>query len=147
MFFRLDSSGRIIGEPEFYEEKQLDIEETPAEFKKRRHQTEFMSFGELKEYIERLSFEGGATIRNLKVDLNQKAALPFVNLIVVLVATRRGGALVGVGISVAIVFGYYAVMSVSLALGKAGFIHPILAAWLTNIIFAVLGTTLILRHK
>ena len=154
MFFRLDSSGRIIGKPEFYEEKQLDIKETPADFKKRRHQTEFMSFAELKEYIERFSFEGGATVRNLKVELNQKAALPFVNLIVVLVAspfalihTRRGGALVGVGMSVAIVFGYYAVMSVSLALGKAGFIHPILAAWLTNIIFAGLGTTLIFRHK
>ena len=154
MFFRLDSSGRIIGKPEFREEKFLDIKETPAEFRKRRHQTEFMSFQELNEYIERLSFEGGATIRNLKVDLNQKVALPFVNLIVVLIAspfalihTRRGGVLVGIGISVALVFGYYAVMSVSLAVGKAGFIHPIAAAWLTNVLFGILGITLILRHK
>ena len=154
MFFHLDSSGRIIGKPEFYENKDLDIKETPVEFRKRRHQTEFMSFQELQEYIKRLSFEGGTTIRILKVDLNQKTALPFVNFIVVLVASpfalihmRRGGLLVGIGISIAIVLGYYTVMSVSLALGKAGFIHPIIAAWFANIVFAGLGMILILRHR
>jgi len=154
MFFHLDSQGRIIGDPEFYEEKYLNIKEGPEEFEKRRHQTEFMSFAELKGYIERLSFEGGATIRNLKVDMNQKVALPFVNLIVVLIAspfalahTRRGGVLLGIGISVAIVLGYYAVMSVSLAMGKAGFLHPVVAAWFANVLFATGGLVLILRQR
>ncbi len=154
MFFELDSVGRIKGEPLFSERKYLDIKETPLAFEKMRYQTEFMSFAKLREYIERLSFEGGATIRNLKVDLNQKVALPFANLIVVLVAspfalahTKRGGVLVGIGISVALVFSYYAVMSISLALGKAGFIVPALAAWMPNVIFAALGIILILKYK
>lgn len=154
MFFNLDSNARIIGEPEFSEEKHLYIKEKPSDFRKRRHQTEFMSFQELKGYIERLSFEGGMAIRNLKVDLNQKVALPFANLIVILIAspfalvhTRRGGVLLGIGISMALVFGYYAFMSVSLAFGKAGFIHPLISAWLTNIMFGGLGIFLILKHR
>lgn len=159
MFFHLDNTGRIIGKPEFYEEKYLDIKEVPVDFRKRRHQTkfmsfEFMSFGELKKYIELLSFESGPTIRNLKVALNQKIAFPFVNLIVVLIAspfalvpTRKGGTLVGIGISVAVVAGYYAIMTISLAMGKAGFIHPIISAWFTNILFASIGLLLIIRHK
>jgi len=154
MFFRLNSAGRIIGEPEFFKERDLDIKETPADFKKRRHQTEFMSFAELEKYIKRLSLEGGATIRSLKVDLNQKVALPFASLVVVLIAspfalahTRRGGVLVGVGISVVIILGYYAVMSISLALGKAGFACPVVAAWFANAFFGILGIFLILRHR
>jgi lipopolysaccharide export system permease protein len=157
--FHLDNIGHIIGEPEFYEEKYLDIKETPIDFKKRRHQTgfmsfEFMSFAELKDYIERLSFEKGSMIRNLKIALNQKIAFPFVNLIVVLIAspfalvnTRKGGVLMGAGISIVLVLGYYAIMTISLATGKAGFLHPIIAVWLTNIIFAFIGFLLIIRHR
>lgn len=159
MFYHLDSTGRIIGEPKYHEEKYLDIKEAPVDFRKRRHQTqfmsfEFMSFAELKGYIERFSFESGPTIRNLKVALHQKVAFPFISLIVILIAapfalvhTRKGGLLVGVGVSIALVFGYYALMTISLAMGKAGFLHPIISAWLTNILFACIGLFLIIRHK
>jgi len=157
--FHLDSIGHIIGEPEFYEEKYLDTKEMPLDFKKRRHQAgfmsfEFMSFKELKEYIERLSFEKGPMIRNLKISLNQKIAFPFVNLIVVLIAspfalvhTRKGGVLTGIGITIVLVSGYYAVMTISLAIGKAGFLHPLIAVWSTNILFALIGLMLIIRHR
>jgi len=154
MFFKLDDTGRIKGEPEFHEESYLNIKEGPEDFRKRRHQTEFMSFEDLNNYIERLSFTGGTTIRNLKVDLHQKTALPFANFVVVLIASpfaiahmRRGGLLIGIGISMVIVLAYYAMMSVSLAFGKAGFIPPIISAWLANILFAVAGLVLISRHR
>jgi len=159
MFYNLDPTGRIIGDPQFFEEMVLDIKETPIDFKKIRHQLsfmsfEFMSYAELKEYIKRLSFEKGPTMRGLKVALNQKVAFPFVSLIVILIAspfalvhTRRGGVLFGVAISVGLVLGYYTVMTVSLAMGKAGFIHPTVCAWLANLLFAFIGFTLIIRHK
>ncbi|MBL7070773.1 MAG: LptF/LptG family permease [Candidatus Omnitrophica bacterium] len=159
MFYNLNPDGRIVGEPMFFEETVLDIEEAPIDFKKRRHQSnfmsfEFMSYAELKEYIKRLSFEKGPTIRGLKVALNQKIAFPFVSLIVIMIAspfalvhTRKGGVLFGIAISVGLVLAYYTVMTVSLAMGKAGFLHPFLCAWLTNIIFAFIGLALIVRHK
>jgi len=159
VFFPLDSDGRIIGDPEFYDEGLLNIKETPADFRKRSHQSRFMSFelmsyGELEEYIERLSFESGPTVRNMKVALNQKVAFPFVNVIVVLIAspfalihTRKGGVMLGIAISMVLVFGYYAFMTISLALGRSGFVEPALSAWMSNIVFAFAGLMLIVRHK
>ena len=159
VFYNLDGSGRIAGEPEYYEEKKLDIKETPVDFRKRRHQSDFMSFEfmsyeELNNYIKRLSFESGPTIRNLKVALNQKIAFPFISLIVILIASpfalihvRKGGLLLGITISIALVFGYYTVMTLSLAMGKAGFLYPAIAAWSANVLFALIGLTLIIRHK
>ncbi len=159
MFYNLDPAGRIIGDPQFFEEMVLDIKETPMDFKKRRHQSDFMSFefmsyADLKEYIDRLSFEKGPTIRGLKVSLNQKVAFPFVSLIVVLIAspfalvhTRKGGVMFGIAISIGLVLAYYTVMTVSLAMGKAGFVHPSVSAWLANLLFAFIGFTLIIRHK
>ncbi|MBU4376110.1 MAG: LptF/LptG family permease [Candidatus Omnitrophica bacterium] len=152
--FNLDKTGRIVGDPDFYEEAYIDIEEDPADFRQRQNQTEFMSSAELKKCIGYLSFVGGTTVRNLKVDLHQKFALPFANLIVILVASpfafrtnRRGGVIMGICISIAMVLGYYVIMSVSLAFGKAGFIPPFLSAWCPNIIFAAAGLILILRDK
>ncbi len=154
VFFSLDKTGRIIGEPDFYEEAYIDMEEGPADFRQRQNQTEFMGPSELKKYIGYLSFVGGATIRNLKVDLHQKFALPFANLIVILVASpfafktnRRSGVIMGICVSVAMVAGYYVIMSMGLAFGKAGFIPPFLSAWCANIIFAAIGLVLIFRDK
>jgi lipopolysaccharide export LptBFGC system permease protein LptF len=45
--------------------------------------------------------------------------------------------------SIAIGLLYYAVIAISLAFGKAGFLPPFLAAWLGNIIFAALGVYLV----
>jgi lipopolysaccharide export system permease protein len=154
VFFDLDKRGRIIGEPEFHEDAYIDIQETPADFRQRQNQTEFMSYAELKKYIGYLSFVGGSTVRNLKVDLNQKLAFPFANLIVILIASplafktsRKSGIVMGICMSIAMVAGYYVIMSMSLAFGKAGFIAPALSAWIPNMIFAAAGMALIIRNK
>ena len=154
VFFDLDKRGRIVGEPEFHEDAYIDIEESPVDFRQRQNQTEFMSYAELKKYIGYLSFVGGATVRNLKVDLNQKLAFPFANLIVILVASpfafrtsRKSGVIAGICMSIAMVAGYYVIMSTSLAFGKAGFISPVLSAWVPNIIFAATGMVLIIKDK
>ncbi|MDD5680232.1 MAG: LptF/LptG family permease [Candidatus Omnitrophica bacterium] len=154
VFFNLDKRGRIKGEPEFHEDAYIDIQESPADFRQRQNQTEFMSYAELKKYIGYLSFVGGRTVRNLQVDLNQKLAFPFANLIVILVASpftfqtsRKSGVIVGICMSIAMVAGYYVIMSMSLAFGKAGFISPVLSAWIPNIIFAAIGMVLIIKNR
>ncbi len=154
VFFSLDKRGRIVGEPEFHEDAYIDIEETPVDFRQRQNQTEFMSYEELKKYIGYLSFVGGLTVRKLEVDLNQKLAFPFTSLIVILMASpfafrtsRKSGVILGICMSLAMVVGYYVIMSMSLAFGKAGFLSPVLAAWLPNIIFASTGIILIIKNK
>ena len=58
---------------------------------------------------------------------------------------RKGGASVGFGQSILIVFVYYVVMSMGRSLGQAGHIPPVLGAWLPNILFFA-GALLLARR-
>ena len=156
MFFKLSKDGKIIDEPFFYESEPLNIDETPIDFGKRRHQTEFMSYGELRDYIKALSFGSANAVIRLKVNLQNKVAFPFVNLVVVFIAApfallsgRHGSSLIGIAMVsiIAIVLIYYAFMSISLAMGNAGFLYPWFAAWVSNFLFAGGGTFVIWRMK
>jgi len=51
--------------------------------------------------------------------------------------------MIGIGTSIVIGLLYYAVIAVSLALGKAGLLPPAVAAWSGNVIFAAVGVYLL----
>ena len=128
---------------DYYEEKDLDFTETPHDFIRQYRKVSFMNIRQLKSYIQRLRFSGAhAVIRNLQVELQQKYAYPLSNVVIVLIGlplalmTRRRKALTftSIGISIAIGFLYYVFTAVSIALGKAGVFHPVVAGWLANVI-------------
>ncbi len=65
-------------------------------------------------------------------------ALPFA------VTTGRRGAMYGIGLGIALALVYWVTMSVFGAIGASGVIHPLLAAWAPNIIFAATAAYLLL---
>ena len=70
----------------YYEEKLLDIKETPQDFLRQRINVTSMNIRQLHEYINRFSDSGAVkAINNLRVDLHEKIAYPFGNLVVILV--------------------------------------------------------------
>ena len=50
----------------------------------------------------------------------------------------------GLGLSVIIVFVYYIILSFTQSLG-CGYLHPVFAAWIANIVFLIIGAGLTLR--
>lgn len=150
-FYKLDKTGQIIDKPIFYPEKPLDIEEKPVDLLKKEYQIKFMSYRQLNQYIKLLATASGRLTRRLKVELYYKLAFPFMNLVIILigvpfaVTTHKGGTMLGIGISIVIGLSYYGITAISLALGKGGFLPPLLAAWVTNLIFAGVGSFLISR--
>jgi lipopolysaccharide export system permease protein len=56
---------------------------------------------------------------------------------------RRSRSNLGLIYSAVVVFLYYVLQSSSGALGEAGRITPILAAWLPNIVIGILGLTIL----
>lgn len=151
--YRIDNSGKILGEPSFYENKMMILKESPGDFASREWRSDFMSYKELKRYIR--NFKGVSTklIKSLMVDLHYKVSFAFINIIIVLIGapfaliTTRGGVLIGVGMSIVIGLLYYAVIAISLALGKAGIFSPLMAAWFGNVAFAVLGIYLVNKRS
>jgi len=135
-----------------YQEKLLDIKETPEDFLKQRLNIGSMNIRQLYDYIDRFSNSGAKrALNNLRVDLHQKIAFPFGTLIIVLVGlplalltrSRKGQTFTSLGIAVGIGFLYYVSNAVGLALGKGGFFPPLLAAWITPLFFCLAGFVLI----
>lgn len=150
--YNIDRYGKIIGEPAIFQKKDMDIEEMPDDLLDADTRIEFMRYSKLKEYINRFGFAKNKLARRLFVDLHYRIAFPFMSLITIFIGSPfalrkgRGGALAGFGSSIALGFIYYGVMSISIALGKAGFLLPLLSAWLANLLFGITGIILILRR-
>jgi len=149
IMYKVDNSGKMFGAPTFYSEKIIPLKEKPMDFANKELKADFMSYRELRNYIENFSGSGMKITRNLLVDLNYKLAFPFISIIIIMVAapfallTMRGGVMIGIGTSIVIGLLYYAVIAISLALGKAGVLPPIVAAWSGNIIFTGVGIYLL----
>ena len=114
--------------------------EPPAYFSTEQPDAQRMSYKELGSYIGALEASGVDVVK-LKVDLERKLSFPFVTLILTLIAvpfavtTGRHGALYGVGIGITLAISYWVVISVFAAIGSAGLLTPLLAAWAPNVLF------------
>lgn len=150
--YRLDAKGDIFGEPTIAPTMTLEIPEKPDAFVKDGSRVDLMNSRELHNHIRNLRGSGEKMLQRLLVDFHYKTAMPFVTFVLVLIGTplgmrtERSGLLVGVGTSLLIVLSFYALLSVSLALGKGGFLPPLFAAWFANVSFSLAGIYLI-RHS
>ncbi|HOK20070.1 MAG TPA: LptF/LptG family permease, partial [Thermosynergistes sp.] len=61
------------------------------------------------------------------------------------VRSRRATSGVGLGVSVIVIFFYYVLMSLCKAMGESGYMPPLFAAWLPNLLFFLIGGALIRR--
>jgi len=111
-----------------------------------------MSFGELKRYAAEVRSLGFPAVR-LRAALAEKIALPFVSLVMALLAVPFGfrmgrkGTLVGVGLSVIIAMAYWGVFALFRSLGAAGALPPTLGAWGANALFGLAGVIGLLRLR
>jgi len=149
--YNLDKDGELIGKPDTHEQKIMEFKETPKDFYRGQFQAELMNYSQLSEYVKKFYRVDKRIARRLAVDLYYKTSFPFISFIVVLLgvgfglSSRKGGALWGIGASISISFIYYGVMAICLALGKGGWLAPVLAAWGPNILFSIVGIVLLVK--
>jgi len=143
--YRLDKAGYIIGTPTSFRRRVMDIREKPKYFVRKSRLPEFMTYKQLKDYINKFAVKSSTTMRKLLVDLYYKTALPFVSIAVLLVASpfafmmQRGGLLIGFGISILVGIAFFGIQAVCVAMGKAGLLPPFVSAWIANILFVGAG--------
>jgi lipopolysaccharide export system permease protein len=133
-------------------ELTLKIDLAPENLKTVVKKSEEMSFSELSTYIQRVEDEGyDAT--PYKVDWQAKVAFPLVCLVMAIVGTaiglrkKRGeGIAASIAYGTGVAFCYWVVHSFCISLGRAGTLSPILAAWLTNILFISIALATLLYH-
>lgn len=127
-------------------EMRIDsIEETPEDFARESKKPTEMSYRELKKRIEAYERAQFMDTTEMRVGLAMKTSLPFASFFFAIIGAsfgltnNRSGAFIGFGVSILIIFIYYVLMSLFSALGKSGYIPPMLAAWAQNLIFAFAG--------
>ncbi len=132
-----------------FDEQELDLVETPEDFKTLETIPDELNWLDLYSYINKLQQEGYSTVR-YQVDWHLRLAYPITTVVLVLfgLATamylgHRGGILVGVGIGIIAAGLLLTALQVGGSLGAAGILPPFFAAWSSNCLFGVLGIHLL----
>lgn len=151
IIYRFDELGQPKGKVLTFDKKIIAMPEKPSELLTGEFVASYMNYAQLKTYIGRLKGGDNTTINRLKTDLYFKLALPFCAIIMILLGipfaltTTRGGVASSVGISIIVGLSYYALIGISLALGKGNFLPPLIAAHFPNVLFFIMAVMLI-RH-
>jgi lipopolysaccharide export system permease protein len=125
-----------------YSQKAFEIGFLPEDLKRVFTKSEEMNIAELFSYIREVESEGyDAT--TYRVDLHARFAFPILSVIVCIIgigiAVRRKGRegpSVSIAFGAVVVFAYWVVHSFCLSLGYGGMLPPIVAAWISNVIFS-----------
>ncbi|MFA6955497.1 MAG: LPS export ABC transporter permease LptF [Thermoanaerobaculia bacterium] len=101
-----------------------------------------MTYAELRRYIRDLEISGYSS-EELRVQLYQKTAWPFVSLVMALIALPfsfrigKQGALYGIGVALFLAFVYWAVYGIFTKFGEVGNLPALLSAWSANVLFII----------
>jgi LPS export ABC transporter permease LptG len=132
--------------------KQTLTLEPVSYFAREQPDAERMSFSDLKKYIGSLRTSGFDVVP-YTVALHRKVSFPFVAVVMTLigvpfaVTTGRRGALYGIGIGIALAICYWGLFILFTAIGSAGMLAPVLAAWAPNVLFLTVASYLLLTVR
>ncbi len=127
-------------------------EPTPDDLVHPPLEPEERGYFELRDYIAKLEATG-TDPRALKVALNLKIAFPFVTFIMTLMAapsamaSRKSGFALAFALALSTSFLYYGLIQVAQVLGRQGVLHPLVAAWSVNVLFAAIGLWMTTRAR
>ena len=104
-----------------------------------------MTFPELDRYIDRMKMRGSSNVIEFQIEkykmIDNAFATFILTFIGVSISSRkiRGGMGLHLGIGLLISFSYILFMQFSTVFATNGNMNPLLAVWLPNILFAIIG--------
>ncbi|MXV38756.1 LptF/LptG family permease [Flavobacteriaceae bacterium Ap0902] len=123
-------------------EQRFDV--TPDQLLPEGYVAETMNSIELRKFIEREKFKGSGSVSVYLNELYQRTSLPFSSIILTLLALslasqkKRGGLGLNLAIGISLAFVYIFGNEASKVLASVGDLDPLLAVWMSNIIFGIL---------
>ena len=135
-----------------FKEMKLRVKEKITDFSKETLPVDAMDLNELQEFIRRIRLSGEEPSKIL-IDYYLRYALPCACVISagfgapladMVYKIGLGG---GIALSLFFAFLYWGIIQLGKALSKAGFLNPVLGAWLPNFIFLLVGIFILIRSK
>lgn len=121
------------------------IQMEPTDLVYSKGQQETFTSPELKAYISKQVDRGSSNVVQYQVEYHKRIASSFASFILTIIGLslssrkRKGGMGMYLGIGLALSFGYILLQTVSATFAIQADTPPILAAWIPNIIFAVVA--------
>ncbi len=145
-----DKDGYLSMESHF-DQMEIEVTQESKQFFGEQRTTSEMSRRELKEEID-LFKNSGINVSSLYVDYHLKLARPLAALLFILIGTplsltRKENRIASILMTISIIFFYYLMLSINRSLGRNGYLPPLVAAWLPNILFAIVGIILIIWRE
>ncbi|MGI6680864.1 MAG: LPS export ABC transporter permease LptG [Bdellovibrionota bacterium] len=131
-----------------YKSLPMLINETPEDFYKAKKDPFSMSYFELKDFMKNQE-KTGLSVKGYEADLYAKISFPFVCLVICAIAipfalkpARSGSLANSVIAGFTIGFSYFAIHSLSVAMGRAELFPPFISAWVANILMGLIAIIL-----
>ncbi|OAM92748.1 lipopolysaccharide export system permease protein [Pelosinus fermentans] len=131
-----------------FEQQIMPMAKAPTAISREQKKPDEMTIKELKQHIKILEREY-VNAKKYEMELQQRLAIPVASFVFALIGTplglqpNRSSSSIGLGISIIIIFVYYAIMTVFTALGQGGALPVVLAAWIPNIVGIIAGALLV----
>lgn len=125
--------------------KDTLIQMEPTDLVYSKGQQETFTSPELKAYISKQVDRGSSNVVQYQVEYHKRIASSFASFILTIIGLslssrkRKGGMGMYLGIGLALSFGYILLQTVSATFAIQADTPPVLAAWIPNIIFAVVA--------
>ncbi|MFN3556818.1 MAG: LptF/LptG family permease [Bacteroidales bacterium] len=122
---------------------------SPDDFIQNLRDMEAMNFRELQDFIDNERLKGSENIRFYLVEKHRRIAFPFATLVLTLIGVSlssrkvRGGIGLHLGAGLTLSFTFILFMQISTTFATNGNLPPMLAVWIPNIVYALLGLYLL----
>jgi len=120
----------------------------PEDFKRRLNIIQAMDTPALNRFIEEENLHGSENVPTFMIEKYRRTAVPITTFILTLMGVSlssrkvRGGIGVQLGIGITLSFAYILFMQISTTFATNGSLPPIIAVWIPNLTFAIVGLLL-----
>ncbi len=122
---------------------------TPYDFMQNLKNMETLNYRELNEFIANERLRGSEIVGFYEVEKHRRLAFPFSTLVLTVIGVAlssrkvRGGIGLHLGAGITLSFAFILFMQVTTTFATNGNLHPMLAVWIPNILFGILGAYLL----
>ena len=120
----------------------------PRDFLIAANDHEKMTTKELKEYIDRQKARGVANIKSFEIEYARRYAMTAAAFILTLIGMSlssrkvKGGMGINIGVGLVLSFSYILFMTVTSTFAISGYTSPVVAMWIPNFIYLIIGIIL-----
>lgn len=109
----------------------------------------YMNFRELRDFIAQEKIRGSGNLLKFQIEKHKRIAFPFATIVLTIIGMAlssrkvRGGIGFHLGVGITICFAFILFMQVTTVFATFGNLPPVIAVWIPNFIFGILGVYLL----